>query len=213
MAITITYGSTISGGGVSIQTLPVVRTGSGGIALSETLDAAQAGELTTRTDTTSGTITMADGAHTIQTANVVDVYWDGGVRYGVTVGTVVADAVPISTGDGDDLPPATTGLTIVPQVTANIAIDGDNAKIVAIALTSANASLRTPAHIQLLDSSDAEVAEFDLVANASAVWDIEGGSANPFTGNPIAKVKISQGGSAADQNYTLKIVGVQDATP
>lgn len=213
MAINVTYATSVSGGGMSIQPQAIIRSGSGLIALDETLAASQAGSLTTRTSDTAGTITMTEADHTIATGNTIDVYWSGGVRYGVTVGTVSTTSVPISGGSGDVLPAAATAVTVVVQASANLTIDGDNTKIISIELSSTTKSLRTAGHIQLVDSSAAEVTELDLVTNVPQTWDIEGGSANPFTGNIIAAAKLSQAAAASGETYTLKIIGVQDATP
>lgn len=208
----ITLTQSISGGGVSIQTLPIVRTNSGPIGLEDSLAAAKTGQLTTRTNDTSGELTMA-ASHGITTGQVIDVYWSGGVRYGVTVGTVATNAVPISGGSGDNLPANMTAVTAVVQKSINLSIDGDNADIVAIVLETIDKSLRTAAHVQFRDSADAEIAEIDLVANVPQVWDIAGGANNPFTGNPITNLKASQANVTTTETYTLKIVGVQDASP
>lgn len=213
MSITVTHGQSISGGGVTIQPQPIQRTGSGSIGIEETLSVAEAGSLTTRTDADTGEITMGSGSHTIETGDTVDVYWDGGVQYGATVGTVSGTAVPIDTGSGDDLPVADTDVTLMKQLEANVSIDGDEAKLLAIILETNTKSLRTAGHVQFQDASNAEIAELDLVTNVPKVWDIEGGDNNPFTGTPITQAKISQGNTTADEGYTLKIVGVQDASP
>jgi hypothetical protein len=208
----ITLTQSISGGGVTIQTLPIIRTNSGPIGLEDTLTAAKSGTLTTRTSDTVGTLTMAAG-HGITTGQIIDIYWTGGVQYGVTVGTVATNSVPISLGDGDNLPTAATVITAVVQKSINLAIDGDNADILAIVLETIDKSLRTAAHVQFRDAANAEIAEIDLVANVPQVWDLAGGSANPFTGNPITNLKASQANVTATETYTLKIVGVQDASP
>ena len=212
MSVNITHAQSISGGGITIQTQPVVRSGSGPIGLSETLAAAKTGTLTTRTDNTTGTLTMSAG-HGITTGQTIDLYWTGGVRYGVTVGTVSTNSVPISSGSGDNLPAADAAITAVVQRSANIFIDGDETELLAIVLETNDKTLRSAAHIQLVDGSAAEIAEIDLVANVPRVWDLAGGDANPFTGNPITAVKISQANSTTTETYTFKIVGVQDASP
>lgn len=209
---TVTHAQSISGGGVTIQTQPVVRTNSGAIGLEDTLNAAKTGTLSTRTDANTGTLTMSAG-HGITTGQVIDIYWAGGVQYGVTVGTVATNSVPIDSGIGDDLPLATTAITAVVQKAINLSIDGDNADILAVVLETVDKNLRTAGHIQFRDSSNAQIAEIDLVANIPQVWDIEGGSANPFTGNPITNMRVSQGNSTSTETYTLKVVGVQDASP
>ena len=210
---TITYGVSVSGGGISIQPLAVQRTGSGTIGLDETLTAAQGGSLTTRTDATIGTITMTSGDHTIATAAVIDVYWTGGVRYNVVVGTVVTTAVPITGGSGDNLPTEATAVTVVVTATSNLTIDGDEAHLIAFLLETNDKALRTAGHIQFRDASAAEIAEIDLVANVQRIYDLDGGDTNPFTGNIITALRISQGGTDSTENYRLKITGVQDATP
>jgi hypothetical protein len=209
---TINYATSITGGGISIQTLPVTRTNSGTIALEDSLAAAKAGTLTTRTDNTDGELTMAAG-HGITTAAVIDLYWTGGVRYGVVVGTVATNAVPISGGAGDNLPTNNTVITAVVQKSINIAIDGDETDIIAVVVETVDKTLRTAAHVQFRDASNDEIAEIDFITNIPQVWDIAGGSANPYTGDPITNLKASQANVTATETYTLKIVGVQDASP
>jgi hypothetical protein len=211
MAVAVTYGLSVSGSGASIQS-QVTRTGSASIGLIETLAAAKTGQLTTRTDNTSGELTMTAG-HGFTTAVVIDLYWTGGVRYGVIVGTVATNAVPISGGAGDNLPTNMTNITAVVQATANIYIDGDNTEIIAIELRTNDRSLRTAGHVALYDVGDALIAAVDLVANIPQVYDLASGITNPFTGNPITYAKISQSGSLTTENYQLQIIGVYDATP
>lgn len=209
---TVTHGQSISGGGVTIQTMPVTRTNSGSIALEDTLSAAKSGTLTTRTDNNTGTLTMANG-HGITTGQIIDIYWSGGVQRTVTVGTVATNEVPIDGGIGDNLPADETAITAVVQKAINLAIDGDNADIIAIVLETVDKTIRTAANVQFLDAAADVIAEIDLVTNVPQVWDIEGGSANPFTGDPITNLKASQANVTTTEIYTLKIVGVQDASP
>lgn len=207
---TVTHAQSVSGGGVTIQPLAITRTNSGAIGLEDTLSVAKTGALTTRTSDTVGTLTMA-ASHGITTGQTIDLYWSGGVRYGVTVGTVATNSVPISAGAGDNLPTAATVITAVVQQSVNLAIDGDETDILAIIFETTDTSLRTAAHIQFRDAAADEIAEIDFVTNVPQVWDIAGGSANPFTGDPITNLKVSQANSTTAA--TLKIVGVQDASP
>jgi hypothetical protein len=212
MAVSISFSSVISGGGVSISSLPIIESGSGPIGLVDDLPAAKTGTLTTRTDNTDGELTMTAG-HGITTAQVIDLYWTGGVRYGVVVGTVATNAVPISGGLGDNLPTEATAITAVVQKSINLFVDGDEVKILAIALETVNKSLRSQGHVQFRDAANAEIAELDLTTNVPQIYHIAGGSANPFTGNPITNLRASQAALVAGETYTLKIVGVQDASP
>lgn len=213
LGVTVTYGLSLSGAGLSIQPQPITRSSSGPIGLEDTVPVAQAGSLTTRTDDNTGTITMGSGSHTITTSAVVDVYWSGGVRYGVTVGTVSGTSVPIDLGSGDNLPAQDTAVTVVVQKSINLAIDGDNVKIIGIELSTNDKSLRTAGHVQFVDAGAAEIHEVDLVTNVPQIWDIEGGANNPFTGNPITALKASQASTSSTETWTLKVVGVQDASP
>jgi hypothetical protein len=70
--------------------------------------------LTTRTSATEGTATASvypawentaiSPFHSITTGQVVDIWWNGGERTGVTVGTVSGNLIPFSGGTGPDLP-------------------------------------------------------------------------------------------------------------
>jgi len=209
---TVTHAQSVSGGGVTIQPLAITRTNSGAIGLEDTLSAAKTGALTTRTSDTVGTLTMA-ASHGITTGQIIDIYWSGGVQYSVTVGTVATNEVPISLGDGDVLPADETAITAVVQKSINLAIDGDETDIIAIIVETVDKTIRTAAHIQFRDAAADEIAEIDFVTNVPQVWDIAGGSANPFTGDPITNLKVSQANVTTTEIYTLKIVGVQDASP
>jgi len=207
----VTYSLSIQGSGNSIQS-QVVRTGSAPIGLDEVLPVARSGQLTTRTDNTTGTLTMSAG-HGITTAAVIDLYWTGGVRYGVVVGTVATNSVPISGGAGDNLPANLTNITAQVQRIANVYIDGDNARLIAMELKTSDRALRTAAHIGFFDTGNALITELDLVTNVPLVYDIQSGIANPFTGNPITQLRITQAGTSAEEIYELNVIGVYDATP
>ena len=209
---TITHAQSISGGGVTIQPLAITRTNSGMIALEDTLTAAKEGDLTTRSDDNTGTLTM-DVGHGLTDGQVIDIYWTGGVQRSAVIGTVSVNSVPFDSGIGDNLPVDETPITAVVQKSINLAIDGDSADIIAVILETNDKSLRTAANVQFKDAAADVIAEIDLVTNVPQVWDIEGGSANPFTGDPITNLKASQGNSTSTETYTLKIVGVQDASP
>lgn len=62
---------------------------------------AQPAILTTRTNGTTGTLTMTNGGHGITTGAIIDLYWAGGYISGVTAGTVSGTSVPISGGNAE----------------------------------------------------------------------------------------------------------------
>ena len=205
-----TYGITLQIGSVSIQKT-IARQGSGeAVALGELLPGA-AGTLTTRTDDDTGEITADDAEHGIETADVVDIYWTGGRRYGVTVGTVAGTAIPIDLGAGDNLPVTTTPLVIVRQQQVNISIDGDNAAIVALSLEPIDPNSTSPGHVDLQDAEDDSIETVDLTANTPTVYDLAAMGTNPFTGDVITKALCSIG--SATEGATLKIAVLQNASP
>jgi len=175
------------------------------------LPAGDAGELTTRTSDTIGTATMDAAGHGITTGMTVSIFWSGGRRYNVTVGTVAGTSVPFSGGSGDNLPSTSTGLTITEQVDVNVSIDGDEAQAVGIEHYLPDDSDTSKAMLELLDSGASQIAQLDLTPNSPALYDLAGGDANPFTGNPITQARAANGSST--QAAVLKIVSLEDATP
>lgn len=213
MAVNVNYAISVSGSGLSMQSA-INRTGSASIGLVESLPAAKAGSLTTRTDNTTGTLTMGAG-HGITTGQVINLHWTvagvPGVRYGVIVGTVATNSVPISGGAGDNLPAAASAITATLRTTANVLIDGDNTKLLAVELKTTDTSLRSSGHVAFRDSTGDLIAELDLVTNVPRVFDIEGGASNPFTGDVVTSIEASNGNAVAAAS--LLILGVYNASP
>jgi len=162
----------------------------------------KSGTVTTKTDADTGVATLAAG-HGIQTGNTVDVFWDGGCRYGM-VATVSGDAVTLEGGAGDDLPIANTVVVVTQQVTINTTIDGDLCQIV-----SACSTQRT--HLNMRDAASATVEAITLEAAQPWLWWANSGVANPLTGNVISTTKASNGSSQTAA--TLQILVLQDSTP
>lgn len=73
---------------------------------------------------TTGTATLSAG-HNITTGQVVDIFWEGGRRLGVIVGTVAALVVPLTdSGVGDTLPADGTSIFIAPRISLDFRISG-----------------------------------------------------------------------------------------
>ena len=107
--------------GVSVARRATINADKDG-GVSKNLPAAKTGELTTRTDNDTGTLTM-DPGHGIGTGNKLDIYWVDPTtgaemsRVNITVGTVAGDSVPIDAGNGDNLPLVNTDIrAMVPVV-------------------------------------------------------------------------------------------------
>lgn len=147
---------------------------------------AKTGTLTTRTDNTSGTLTMSSG-HGIQTGDKIDIYWSGGKRYNVTVGTVSTNSVPISSGSGDNLPTANTTLTAMVASDLTFVLDADEAEAL---LCASTAGIR--ATISFFASSTLELAvNLDSTNNYVYFWDEPSGITNPMAGDSITTVRIT----------------------
>jgi hypothetical protein len=185
----LTIGGSV--GGVSINST-IQRDAEGIVGQEPPLPAAKAGTLTTRTDNTSGTLTLGAG-HGVTTGNVIDLYWDGGRRYNVTVGTVSGNTVPISGGAGDNLPVLNAAITAAVQTVIDAPFDGN--LVLAIA---AQCSKR--ARVEFYQNSSM-VLGIDLVAGETWVWWTGGAGTNPLAGADVTAIKASQADTTAQ---TLK---------
>ncbi|HJS06193.1 MAG TPA: hypothetical protein VJ809_00990 [Pirellulales bacterium] len=203
-----TYGITLSTGGVSIQKTGS-RQGDGLITREVSLPAAKAGTLTTRTDDDTGIVTS--NGHGILDTDTVAVFWNGGRRYGVDVTAVDANTISINAGAGNNLPVVSTPVTIVKQVAINVGIDGDAIKVLGLSFEFLTQTITDDGHVTFKDAAADVIAEIDLEANTPQIYDVAGGQANPFTGDPIANAYAFNG--CATEAATLKIISLEDSTP
>jgi hypothetical protein len=136
-------------------------------------------------------------ASTIATGKV-DVWWAGGMRYGVDC-TRTVDALALDGGTGTDFPAnGTTTCVIVQQQQVNVSIDGDLALIVGV-LSS------VPAHVDFQDSAGDSIEAISLTANEPNMWD-SSMATTPYTGDPITKAMVTNG-TLAWVTSTAYVVG------
>ena len=169
------------------------------------LVAAQTGTLSTRTDDNTGVATLSAG-HGILTNDVVDVYWDGGIRFGM-VATVSGNAVSLEGGAGDNLPAQDAAVTVVKQTPVEVNFDGDTLKIIGVFYRNTT-DTGAEAHLDLQDAGDASIEEVDLVhekANGglNRIWDVENGDTNVFGGNRITHGAASHDSTSAGTLFIL----------
>lgn len=177
-------------------------TSEGAVIRERTIPVAKVGALTTRTDANTGELTMA-ASHGITTGARLDIYWDGGSRRGVVVGTVATNAVPIDLGDGDDLPPDETAITAQVPIEEEFLCTGND--VAALALY---ASARGT--IVLAESDDGE-ATAQVLGDGNAkswFWTPSRNPTNPLASADVAKVFFSQASSTAEA--TLKATAFVD---
>jgi hypothetical protein len=190
MSITSTVLQKITSGGKTYNVTKTVESENSN-SFSVTLPAAKTGQLTTRTDNDTGTLTMSSG-HGITTGARLDLYWDGGCRRGITVGTVATNSVPIDGGSGDNLPTNLTNITAqVPQEESQ-ALTGNDVTLIALGSDS-----RGVTQIVVAQSGGTEIAPFQIAAgDGGAMW-MTGQGTNPLSGGSVGKVFLSHGSSAA----------------
>lgn len=174
----------------------LARTADGGSGYDPTIPAAKSGTLSTRTDNDTGTLTLASG-HGITTGATIDLYWDGGRRYNVTVGTVSGTSVPIDLGAGDNLPAQGTAVTATLQTGVDVDFDGDLLQLIIARCTNKG--------IILFYESSSVAVVVDLAANEPYLWASGWQGANPFAGVVVDEVKMSQGGTS-DQAIRLGVL-------
>lgn len=185
-----TISSTIMVAGINVHS-NVIRTDDGQISHELSLPAGKIGTLSTRTDDDTGVATLETG-HGLTVSNTVDVYWTGGVRYGMDVTAVDGDNVTIDLGAGDVLPAQSTALIVTLRIEIDTDFDGDLVKMIA-----AHSNKR--AHVEFLEEGDASILARELVANAAWTWISDQGVANPLTGNPVGKLQVSCGEAAVGE--------------
>lgn len=199
MAVKITFNTSFSGNGISVFGSDSIEIeGEVGLYAAPTLPIAQSAVLTTRTNDTSGSLTMADSGHGVTTGSRVDLYWthtDGSLKqaYGAVVGTVAGTTVPIaSVAGGDVLPAATT--TIYVGITVNVPFDFDAANMTAITVTAGLSRGFAILHDGTYDLPipTASPAGY-LGANDSFYWHDELGTTNPLDGEAPTTLYLSHG--------------------
>lgn len=214
LAITINYSINV-GGAVPIQ-MQKSRSADGGGQREVDVPKGWSSTLTTRTDANTGTITLPNG-HDITTGDAVDIHWTiggvSGVQYAVTVGTVSTNSMPFDSGIGDDLPAQGSTVVVSKRVQVNADIDGDALVLLAMQLQFTTAPASTDrGHVDFQDAEDDEIHELDLLANVTPPpYDAESSDSNPYTGDVISKLFVSNGSSTNDAK--LKLTWLQDSTP
>lgn len=184
-AVSWSVSKSISGASLAASESQTISGESQALA-SPTVPVAVSGVLTTRTDDTSGSITMDAGGHGITTGARVDLYWTGGSCYGATVGTVSGNTVPITdVAGGDVLPSATTAIRVGKCVEAPFAITGNN-------ITGLVASSPVQGYIVAADGSS-DLAVWELSAGKLSIWDPSEAAASPLAGDTPTKAFFSHG--------------------
>lgn len=186
----VSYTQSLVVGGITISGT-LSRSAEGQISQVVSLPAAKAGTLSTRTGDTEGELTLGE-SHGITTGMTVNVYWTGGRRYGVTVGTVAGLVVPISGGDGDVLPAEDTAVTAAQVVEVDVDFDGDLAVLLAASVSKAG-------HVDIQDGAGDQIVGLDLAAGEPWVWADGGPLANPLAGETVGQIVAANSATTAGE--------------
>lgn len=170
-------------GGAALDAVAVL-TGSGQESTDPTLPAAKSGTLSTRGGNDTGTLTLATG-HGILTGDRIDVYWEGGLQRGVTVGTVAGNAVPFSGGSGDNLPAQDTPILAGIRVMRSVSFNG--AYCAAFGITATGR-----ANVELIDADDVIIQAKEIGPSAPYLWWVALG-VNPIASGIIKELHASTG--------------------
>lgn len=174
-------------------------TADGKVTKDPTLAAAKSGTLSTRTDNDTGVATMTSG-HGI-TNGLVDVYWSGGSRAGMTA-TVATDDITIDGGVGDNLPAQGTALTLmVPQV-EDFVVEYADLQVLTVSCVS-------PAQAVFLDSGASVVLRVAIDGSTDGYqWDADHplSPSNPFGTTDVVSVRLSHGGTVARQVSAVALI-------
>lgn len=179
---------TVDIGGTTFRVVTTV-TGDGEVMVSPSAGilGAKPGELTTRTDNDTGVVT-AEAGHGIETSDLVDVYWTGGARYGMTA-TVATNEITLDGGDGDNLPSLNEDVTLKVPETEAFVIEGDDCTAIAVYSDVAG-------RVRFSDSGGVEYT-VTIAAGATDIWLDGSGVTNPIAGDSIIEVSFSHGSTSA----------------
>lgn len=166
---------------------------------SPNLAAAKTGTLTTRTSDTVGEIT-GEASHGISTADKISIFWDGGHRRNVTVGTVVGLAIPFTVGDGDVLPDDETAVTFMEESIEDHDFVGNDLKALGVH------SPFYPAVVVFRQTDGTELLPIVLDAGESYVWTDQMNITNPLAGDTVGQITIAHGGSAGASDVYVDYV-------
>jgi hypothetical protein len=193
--VTLTQTLTVTGGGTYSQT--VSATGNSKEATSPLVPAAKTGQLTTRTDNDTGVLTM-DAGHGFITNDLVDVFWAGGSRRGMTA-TVATNAVTVDGGSGDNLPLVNTPVTAMKPVQVPFSLTGDD-------LDSLASFSPVSGWVVYRNGTTALLAHQILPPATSRSWIAGGGVTNPLAGVSPTNVLFSHADSTQSREMSAEAV-------
>ena len=159
------------------------------------LPAAVSGTLTTRTSDSVGVVTVA--SHSITTSDKVAVFWSGGYRHNVAVSATSGTTISIgSGGSGDNLPAASTALTVCKETTLSFSHVGDDIKGMFV-----HSPQRMSMNVR--DTVPASQVAADVPANEGWFWISNATGTNPFAGDTLQDIILANADTTAQTATVL----------
>jgi hypothetical protein len=159
------------------------------------LPAAVSGTLTTRTSDSVGVVTVA--SHSITTSDKVAVFWSGGYRYNVAVSATSGTTISIgSGGSGDNLPAASTALTICKETTLSFSHVGNDIKGMVV-----HSPQRMSMNVR--DTVPASQVAADVPANEGWFWISNATGTSPFAGDTLQDIILANADTTAQTATVL----------
>lgn len=189
MSYAATIRKTVQVAGESVSST-LTRTGEGLLCpWNGALDAAVDGTITTRTDDNTGVLTLGSG-HGLTDSDTVGVYWDGGVRYGMTITAYDTTTITVDGGAGDNLPVLTTVVYAGKETTIDTDFTANDLEYLLVHATAR-------ASVEFKSEADASHLEIDVAADQAWDWMSDLGVANPMAGDTVGKIVASSGSTTA----------------
>lgn len=190
MSQSVTYQKTLAISGRAL-TKNATSNGDGGLIVEPDggIDAAKTGTETGYTDADTGIVTLSTG-HGIVTSDLVDLYWSGGARFGMTA-TVSGNAVTVDGGSGTSLPSTGTAMAVKKPQQENFRVNGSS--LSGLYLKSAQVG-----RIAFYNSLGSLTYATTLTAGGTEAYVTGDGVTNPLAGTTnVDHVTFSHGSTAA----------------
>lgn len=200
MSQSATYQKSLSTGGRTFSKSST-QDGDGGLVVEPDggVAAAKMGSLTGKTDADTGIATLSTG-HGIATSDVVDVYWSGGARFGMTA-TVSGNAVTVDGGSGTSLPNTGTALAVKKPQDEVFRVDGRS--LAGLYIKSAGIGA-----ISFYNSAGSLTYATTFTASGSEAYVYGDGVTNPLaSASAVNRVSFSHGSSAALSQLVAAVYG------
>ena len=150
-----------------------------------------------------------------ETTGTYDFYWQetsvNKVRYGVPVTITTNAIVTTSAGAGDDFPTTPDAQPVLcKQKEIATSIDGDAVALFWTVLDFGDVLATGRGHVDFQEDNDTQVGDVDvagvLLGVAAVDYDIEGGVANPITGNLILHSQVTHNDTTYTPDWELVVI-------